>query len=164
MMGSTAHRIILLAALAIVADAPAVLAQSAIGGVVRDSSGAVLPGVAVDAASAAIEGARTAVTDNSGSYRCENLRRRVRGTSLSRVRSVSARHQPADRFTATITRAFARPAGNRDVSGESPWSTSRVRCRVGDESERSIDSRRTRSPSRSDCRRHHRDPYVFGTQ
>ena len=50
-------------------------AQSAIAGVVRDSSGAVLPGVSVEAASPVlIEGSRTVVTDNAGGYRIENLR------------------------------------------------------------------------------------------
>ena len=40
---------------------------SAISGVVRDSSGAVLPGVTVEAASPVlIEGSRTTVTDASG--------------------------------------------------------------------------------------------------
>jgi hypothetical protein len=53
----------------------AALAQSAIAGVVRDVSGAVLPGVSVDASSPAlIEGSRSVVTDNSGGYRIENLR------------------------------------------------------------------------------------------
>ena len=50
-------------------------AQSAIAGVVRDASGAVLPGVSVEAASPAlIEGARAVVTDAAGGYRIENLR------------------------------------------------------------------------------------------
>ena len=43
-------------------------AQSAIAGVARDSSGAVLPGVTVEVSSPAlIEKARTAVTDSVGS-------------------------------------------------------------------------------------------------
>ena len=51
------------------------LAQSAIAGVVKDSSGAVLPGVTVEAASdVLIEKVRTAVTDGAGLYRIENLR------------------------------------------------------------------------------------------
>src|SRR5438067_13871441 len=55
--------------------APAASAQSAIAGVVRDSSDAVLPGVMVEATSPAlIEGSRSAVTDSAGSYRIENLR------------------------------------------------------------------------------------------
>ena len=41
--------------------------QTAVAGVVRDSSGAVLPGVSVEAASPAlIEKSRTVVTDGSG--------------------------------------------------------------------------------------------------
>src|SRR5438093_11134781 len=56
-----------------------VLAQSvstgSITGVVRDTSGAVLPGVTVEAASRAlIEKVRSAVTDTSGLYRITNLR------------------------------------------------------------------------------------------
>jgi hypothetical protein len=50
-------------------------AQSAIAGVVKDSSGAVLPGVTVEASSPAlIEGTRSTVTDDAGGYRIENLR------------------------------------------------------------------------------------------
>ena len=52
-----------------------VFAQASIIGVVRDTSGAVLPGVTVEAASPAlIEKVRTAVTDGTGQYRIENLR------------------------------------------------------------------------------------------
>ena len=44
-------------------------AQSAIAGVVRDSSGAVLPGVTVEASSPVlIEKVRTAVTNDAGQY------------------------------------------------------------------------------------------------
>jgi hypothetical protein len=55
---------------------PAVaLAQASITGVVRDSSGAVLPGVTVEASSPSIiEKVRTAVTDGSGTYRITELR------------------------------------------------------------------------------------------
>src|SRR6187431_309674 len=50
------------------------LAQASITGVVKDSSGAVLPGVTVEAASPVlIERVRTAVTDNSGQYRIAEL-------------------------------------------------------------------------------------------
>jgi hypothetical protein len=53
----------------------AAFAQAAITGVVKDDSGAVLPGVTVEAASPAlIERARTVVTDGSGQYAIENLR------------------------------------------------------------------------------------------
>src|SRR5512147_3244933 len=48
--------------------------NSTITGVVRDTSGAVLPGVTVEAASPAlIEKVRTAVSDSSGRYRIESL-------------------------------------------------------------------------------------------
>lgn len=51
------------------------LAQASIAGVVRDASGAVLPGVTVEATSPAlIEQVRTAVTDSTGQYRIVDLR------------------------------------------------------------------------------------------
>ncbi|MGH9239269.1 MAG: carboxypeptidase regulatory-like domain-containing protein, partial [Vicinamibacterales bacterium] len=51
------------------------LAQGSITGLVRDSSGAVLPGVTVEASSPAlIEKVRTTTTDSSGLYRIEDLR------------------------------------------------------------------------------------------
>jgi len=50
-------------------------AQATIAGSVKDSSGAVLPGVTVEAASPAlIEKVRTTTTDGSGRYRIEDLR------------------------------------------------------------------------------------------
>ena len=50
-------------------------AQASLAGVVKDTSGAVLPGVTVEAASPAlIEKTRAAVTDGTGQYRIENLR------------------------------------------------------------------------------------------
>ena len=53
----------------------ALYAQATIAGTVQDTSGAVLPGVTVEAASPElIEKVRTGVTDASGQYRIENLR------------------------------------------------------------------------------------------
>jgi Carboxypeptidase regulatory-like domain len=50
-------------------------AQSGFAGVVKDPSGAVLPGVTVEARSPAlIEGVRTAITDSAGQYRIVDLR------------------------------------------------------------------------------------------
>jgi hypothetical protein len=50
-------------------------AQASITGVVRDTSGAVLPGVTVEAASPAlIEKVRSSVTNDTGQFRIENLR------------------------------------------------------------------------------------------
>ena len=50
-------------------------AQASIAGVVRDQSGAVLPGATVEVSSPAlIEKVRTAVSDTSGQYRVIDLR------------------------------------------------------------------------------------------
>ena len=50
-------------------------AQSAFTGTVKDTSGAVLPGVTVEAASdALIEKTRSVVTDENGGYRLVDLR------------------------------------------------------------------------------------------
>src|SRR5687768_9013343 len=53
----------------------AAYAQAVIAGEVKDTSGAVLPGVTVEASSPAlIEKVRTTVTDGTGHYRIEDLR------------------------------------------------------------------------------------------
>src|SRR5688500_3987149 len=64
------------AVLALLVLAPcAAFAQAVIAGTVKDPSGAVLPGVTVEASSPAlIERVRAAVTDGSGQYRIEDLR------------------------------------------------------------------------------------------
>ena len=50
-------------------------AQSAIAGLVKDTSGAVMPGVTVEAASPAlIEKVRSVVTDGQGQYKIVDLR------------------------------------------------------------------------------------------
>src|SRR5262245_60803872 len=55
-------------------SAPA-FAQPAIAGIVKDASGAVLPGVTVEATSPVlIERARTVVTDGTGQYRIVDLK------------------------------------------------------------------------------------------
>src|SRR5215471_20883963 len=54
---------------------PETLAQSAFTGVVKDQSGAVLPGVSVEASSPAlIERSRSTVTNESGAYTILDLR------------------------------------------------------------------------------------------
>ena len=56
----------------ILSTATAAYAQASITGVARDSSGAVLPGVTVEASSPAlIEKTRSVVTDGTGQYRIE---------------------------------------------------------------------------------------------
>ena len=53
---------------------PAITHAQSLTGIARDASGAVLPGVTVEAASPAlIEKVRTSVTDGTGQYRIENL-------------------------------------------------------------------------------------------
>jgi uncharacterized protein (DUF2141 family) len=65
----------LVAAVVLLLGPAAALAQSAIAGVVRDTSGAVLPGVTVTAASPAlIERSKTGISDVSGQYRIVDLR------------------------------------------------------------------------------------------
>jgi carboxypeptidase family protein len=67
-------RVVLLLLMGMAGATPA-FAQSGIAGVVKDSSGAVLPGVTVEASSAAlIEGTRAAATDSAGQYRIIDLR------------------------------------------------------------------------------------------
>src|SRR5881392_4218523 len=67
-------RRVLLVVLLLVLPASA-FAQATIAGLVRDSSGAVLPGVTVEVASPAlIEKVRSAATDSSGQYRIIQLR------------------------------------------------------------------------------------------
>src|SRR5260221_11348923 len=59
-------------------------AQSAFAGVARDTSGAVLPGVIVEASSPAlIESVRSVSTDANGAYKIENLRPGVYTLSFS---------------------------------------------------------------------------------
>jgi hypothetical protein len=72
----TCSKLLALLAFVLVIVVPrAVYAQASIAGTVKDSSGAVLPGVTVEASSPAlIEKTRTAVTDGSGQYRIEDLR------------------------------------------------------------------------------------------
>ena len=68
-------RLALLSLLILSADAVFTQGQTAIAGVVRDATGAVLPGVTVEASSPAlIEKVRTAITDGQGQYKIIDLR------------------------------------------------------------------------------------------
>jgi hypothetical protein len=101
-------------------------AQSAIAGVVRDSSGGVLPGVTVEASSdALIEKSRSATTDGQGQFRIVDLRpgKYVVTFSLSGFQSV--RREGIDlptNFTATVSADLQ--VGSLEesitVSGDSP--------------------------------------------
>src|SRR5262245_57868679 len=67
-------RVVLSAAALMLLTASGAFAQATIAGVVRDSSGGVLPGVTVEATSASLtERIRTAVTDATGQYRIVTL-------------------------------------------------------------------------------------------
>lgn len=69
------HILRLLVLSGLVTAFPSMADAQALAGVVRDPSGAVLPGVTVEAASAVlIEKVRAVVTDNSGQYRIVDLR------------------------------------------------------------------------------------------
>jgi hypothetical protein len=80
--------------------------QAALTGVVRDSSGAVLPGVIVEAESPAlIERVRSAATDDTGRYRIENLRPGTYSISFVLPGFATVRQEGvvlAGAFTATI--------------------------------------------------------------
>src|SRR5262250_808462 len=81
-------------------------AQSALAGVVRDTSGAVLPGVTVEASSdVLIEKARTVTTDGAGQYKIVDLRPGVYTVTFTLTGFQTFKRQavelPTD-FTATI--------------------------------------------------------------
>ncbi len=66
----------------------------AIAGVVKDSTGAVLPGVTVEAASPAlIEKTRTAVSDSAGQYKVEQLRPGVYTVTFTLTGFSTVRHE-----------------------------------------------------------------------
>jgi hypothetical protein len=101
-------------------------AQSAFAGVVKDATGAVLPGVTAEAASPAlIEQSRTAITDSSGEYRIENLRPGVYTLTFSLPGFSTVKRdgvELASNFTATINAEMKVGAVTETVtvSGESP--------------------------------------------
>ena len=89
----------LCAALAVILLLPAAaFAQAAITGVVKDASGAVLPGVTVEAASSVlIEKVRSVVTDDTGQYRIVDLRP---GTLRRDVHAARVQYRQARRHRA----------------------------------------------------------------
>lgn len=94
-------------ALAVLVFIPAAaVAQSAIAGVVKDSSGGVLPGVTVEAASPAlIERSRTAVTDGQGLYQVIDLRPGVYSVTFTLPGFQSVKREGIEltsSFTATV--------------------------------------------------------------
>src|SRR5437762_10449536 len=101
-------------------------AQSAFAGVVKDTTGAVLPGVAVEAASPAlIEQVRTATTDSNGAHKIENLRPGVYVLTFSLPGFSTIKKEGvelASNFTSTINADMRVGAVEETVTvaGESP--------------------------------------------
>src|ERR1700688_1093552 len=81
-------------------------AQSGIAGVVRDTSGAVVPGVSVEAASPAlIEKSREVVTNAEGQYTIVDLRPGVYSVTFTLTGFITVRREGielASGFTATV--------------------------------------------------------------
>lgn len=101
-------------------------AQSAIAGIVRDSTGGVLPGVTVEASSPAlIEKARTVVTNDAGQYLVIDLRPGIYTIVFSLDGFTALRREGLElpsNFTATVN-VELRVGGVQEtitVSGESP--------------------------------------------
>jgi hypothetical protein len=101
-------------------------AQASIAGTVRDASGAVLPGVTVEASSPVlIEKVRSAVTDGTGQYRIVDLRPGVYGVSFSLEGFTTIEREGielAGSFTATVNADLRVGAVSETitVSGQSP--------------------------------------------
>ncbi len=104
----------------------AALAQAVIAGTVKDSSGAVLPGVTVEAASPAlIEKVRSGVSDGSGQYRIEDLRPGTYTLTFSLTGFSGVRREGIEltgSFTATINADLkvGAVAETITVTGETP--------------------------------------------
>jgi hypothetical protein len=101
-------------------------AQAVIAGSVRDTSGAVLPGVTVEASSPAlIEKVRTTISDGSGQYRIEDLRPGVYKVTFSLTGFSTFEREGVEltgSFTATINADMRVGALEETVTvtGESP--------------------------------------------
>jgi hypothetical protein len=104
----------------------AAAAQAVIAGTVRDASGAILPGVTVEASSPAlIEKVRTAVSDGTGQYRIEDLRPGIYTVNFTLPGFSAFRREGIEltgSFTATVN-AEMKVGGLEEtvtVTGESP--------------------------------------------
>jgi len=105
-------------------SAPA-YAQSAISGVVKDETGAVMPGVSIEAASEAlIEKVRSAVTDENGAYRMIDLRpgKYLLTFTLQGFNVIKRELELPSNFVATINAELAVGTLQESVtvSGQSP--------------------------------------------
>jgi hypothetical protein len=117
---------LLIGVLVLVPSTAAAQATASIAGVVTDASGAVLPGVTVEAASPAlIEKVRTVVTDGSGQYRLEQLRGGVYTVSFSLAGFNTVKREGIElsgSFAATVNAEMRVGAVEETVTvtGESP--------------------------------------------
>ena len=117
---------VFLLALSVLLLPNATSAQSSITGVVRDGSGAVLPGVTVEATSPAlIEGSRTAVTDAQGTYRIVDLRPGVYAVTFGLAGFSTLKRDGLElraEFTATVNAELSVGALEETVTvtGEAP--------------------------------------------
>src|SRR6202163_3724225 len=104
----------------------AAFAQAVIAGSVKDSSGAVLPGVSVEAASPAlIEKVRSAVSDGTGQYRIEDLRPGTYTVTFTLQGFSTFKREGIEltgSFTATVNADLkvGTLSGTLTVSGETP--------------------------------------------
>src|SRR5262245_21296412 len=110
----------------LLAAAPSAFAQASITGTVRDTSGAVLPRVTVEASSPAlIEKVRSATTDGSGQFRIVDLRAGVYTVTFSLPGFTTGKREGValeGTFTATITTELrvGELTETITVTGESP--------------------------------------------
>jgi hypothetical protein len=115
-----------IAALALVVAPTLAFAQASLNGLVKDSSGAVLPGVTVEASSPAlIEKVRSAVTDSTGLYHIENLRPGTYSITFSITGFSTVKHEGIEltgSFTATVNAdlKIGAVAETIIVTGETP--------------------------------------------
>ena len=93
---------------------PALAHAQSLAGTVRDASGAVLPGVTVEAASPALlEKVRTATTDGTGQYRIENLTPGAYTVTFSLAGFVTVQREARGSQRCTGHHDQRRPAGRR---------------------------------------------------
>lgn len=123
-MGKVMARLVVVVCLLVLPAAA--YAQASITGVVRDTSGAVLPGVTVEAASPAlIEKVRVATTDDNGQYRIVDLRPGAYTVTFSLPGFATVQREGIEltgSFTATVNTDL-RVGGVEEtitVTGESP--------------------------------------------
>src|SRR5262245_26958047 len=110
----------------LLASTPAMAQNSGIAGVAKDTSGAFLPGVVVEASSPAlIERTRSAVTDERGQYKIVDLRPGTYAVTFSLTGFASVRREDVElsaNFTASVNAEMRVGAIEETVtvSGQSP--------------------------------------------